>query len=205
MEELPYDLIGYLTRFISVGDIINITRVCKTLHDCIIDTDELIYLIAKHNNDNSKFKIKFDNTVQFLFSKYYRGKCYGSDEKDIPFELRSGEHLLCCIDILMSDNDVNGVCIITINHNYNFYFFIPVVSPTFEFTPDYYGWEMKDLDIKELYKKEELRNLYELQSHLEDLYNNGSHINDKRLYISDYVDVCLLASDILKRIRMLGT
>lgn len=174
MDNTPWDLISMIVKFLSVGDITNLSLSSRYFLENISSRfNEYIYQIA--SNTTSDLKLEY---LRMFFSKYIKGVsyisdggCHNPDGTNGLFSLQSKEYILFSFGKIREDY---YVLILTINESlrYTTYRFAKITDKAFRYSgAGYYS--------------EATINLYVLE-------NQEEHMNIKDMIRTKTMHNCLM-------------
>lgn len=142
------DILNTIIKYLKIIDLIHIKEISHYFDNKL--SDDNFNRCVYENTSTTSFDID-----DKLYLRYDRGKSYNPNIQytDLEFKTKSDEKVLIYKSFSNSNyDDLCGPIILTIDINlqYSVYVFTSEVDIDYEFTPDHYGWDDNDLDIRVL-------------------------------------------------------
>lgn len=181
LSSIPHELYCVLAPNMSVGDVVNLSRTCKHIHDIIIaDFDKYTYIIASKSDINILGREYIADNK--MYTSYQRGKSFQEEnanlyDPDIKFEIIDSEYILFFDDSKLRTNSPEAI-IITINSNleYNVYEFQQEVDENNEYMSMYSEWDDDDVDIQILFGDNKYNTIDEIKLNQRIIINHMDYL-----------------------------
>lgn len=174
MDSLYPELYCIIAFYISIRDIINLSRTCKIINGVIIvNFSNYVYALASKSDINISGRKYITNNE--LYKLYHR--CKSTQIKpytDIKFEITDSEYILFFNDTTLQSNNPGSI-IITINRNlkYTVYEFQQEVDQDNERDHNAYSWDYRDINKRVLIYEQKYDTINTvINRHLKIIYSN---------------------------------